>query len=188
MKACSYCKNTIVLGGKKVGKRLYCGENCRHAAVDVLGLDAIPEDLVNDLASSIHKGSCPKCGGDGPVDIHESYRVASAFLFSFFNTKTEVCCRKCSFKNSFWDFIYTFTLGWWGFPIGVILTPILLLRNMIGMLQLPKEDEYSNALHEKACFDLANARLEKHGAAHASAATVSEVRSPQRGDKLELST
>lgn len=188
MKACSYCKNTIVLGGKKVGKRLYCGENCRHAAVDVLGLDAIPEDLVNDLANSIHKGSCPKCAGEGPVDVHESHRVASIFILTFFSTRTEVCCRKCSVKNSLWDFVYSFTLGWWGFPMGIVCTPIQLLRNMIGVFQLPRKDGYSNDLRDKAQFDLAIAMQEKHAAAHASAATVSEVRSPQRGDKLELST
>lgn len=82
MTKCSYCGTRILFGGKAHGDRRFCNETCyrKQALVDLS--KQVPEDAVHKSVWDIHQGRCPKCGGNGPVDVHVSYRVWSALVLT----------------------------------------------------------------------------------------------------------
>jgi hypothetical protein len=89
--------------------------------------------LIQPKVREVHQGNCPKCSGRGPVDVHTSYRVWSALLMTWWESRPHICCRSCGIKSQLGDAAFSFILGWWGFPWGLVLTPIQISRNLIGI-------------------------------------------------------
>ena len=93
--------------------------------VDVI----VPDELVECEMVHIHSGACPVCGGPGPVDVFLSHWVASFILVTHWGTHVALSCRPCRNKQWLKDTTLTMAVGWWGFPNGVVRTPISLVRN-----------------------------------------------------------
>ncbi len=74
MAICANCGTMIVFGGKKAEGRRFCSEKCRAAGLEALALaraaDDIPPEIIEETTRLAHAGTCPKCGGEGPVDVH----------------------------------------------------------------------------------------------------------------------
>jgi len=139
MAKCGYCGTTIIFGGMKENGLRFCNSEChRKGRVLVLSRD-IPQNLVDEQAGRIHRGSCPKCQGNGPVDVHSSYRVYSMLIYTSWRTAENVCCRSCGTRRQIWDAMFSLILGWWGFPWGLIMTPVQISRNIVGMLRGPDD-------------------------------------------------
>lgn len=137
MKRCDYCGSTILLGGTRQGDMQFCNQECATQAPFVVASRGIPEDVVMQQVWSVHNGRCPACGGAGPVDVHTTYRVWSALLLTSWASRPGVSCRSCATKRRVGDTLFSLFLGWWGFPWGLIMTPIQLGRNLIGFFQAP---------------------------------------------------
>jgi len=62
--------------------------------------------------------------------VHAWHRVHSLVLYTQWSTKRSVCCRRCGRRNQVVGTLYSVTLGWWGFPWGIFVTPIQIARNV----------------------------------------------------------
>ena len=133
MEKCSYCGSTIVVGGVRSGIHRYCNNKCagNHQVLEVS--KAIPPEVVERQTQEVFRGNCPKCGGLGPIDVHKIYGVWSAFVLTRWSTKSQLSCRSCATKSQIGAALLSSVLGWWGFPWGLILTPVQVTRNIVGM-------------------------------------------------------
>jgi hypothetical protein len=66
-----------------------------------------------------------------------------------------VSCRNCAVKARLSDAAFSLVLGWWGFPWGLILTPIQVSRNVIGMWRDPDPQRPSPLLERAVRVHLA---------------------------------
>jgi hypothetical protein len=133
MAKCSYCGSTILFGGKHEGTLRFCNATCQEKGVLIRLADQLPVELVEESVRSTHSGNCPKCHGRGPVDVHTSYRIWSALVLTSWSSRPQVCCPSCGWKSKLADSLFCILLGWWGFPWGLVITPIQIGRNLIGL-------------------------------------------------------
>lgn len=133
MAKCDYCGTTIVFGGARDGNLRFCNDRCRQNGALIRASQQLPNEVVQQHLWAVFQGLCPKCGGNGPVDVHTSYRVWSALYLTSWNSRPEVCCRSCGTKKQLGDTAFCLFLGWWGFPWGIVMTPVQLCRNISGV-------------------------------------------------------
>ena len=155
MAKCVSCGATIVFGGKRKGDLLFCSDKCATTSSLLTALDQVPKDLLERQIISIHQGRCPKCKGDGPVDVHTSHRVWSALIMTSSVIRPQICCGRCGIKSKIGDGMISLVVGWWGFPWGIIMTPVQVSRNVIGIFSKPDPATPSAALRAMIELDIA---------------------------------
>jgi hypothetical protein len=161
MGSCNYCEKPVYIGGIKKENQIFCNIKCQENW-KLLNLSyQIPNDKVDLYVSTIHSGSCPKCKSKGPVDVHDAYKVTSVILMTFYGSKPVLSCKSCAVKSQIGASIYTFLFGWWGFPSGVMITPIYLFRNIMGMIKGPDASKPSARLEQFLRVQLASKVMEK---------------------------
>lgn len=133
MASCAFCRTTILFGGVTAGPDRYCNQRCYQGAVMAHAADAIPSDLVAQAVLDVHEGSCPSCGGAGPVDMHTSYFVWSAMVLTSWKNTPAVSCRACARKRQLGAALGSAVVGWWGFPWGLVMTPVQVGRNIAAL-------------------------------------------------------
>jgi hypothetical protein len=134
MPTCSYCNETYWFGGIKDGNRHFCNEDCQAYGQLIDIAEQIPADTVANYIHSMRDGNCPVCGGPGPIEVYTSYRVWSALLLTNWSNRPRISCKKCATKAQLGGLAFSSVLGWWGFPWGLIMTPVQIIRNIGGML------------------------------------------------------
>jgi hypothetical protein len=139
MAACNACGTTILFGGTTLGEARYCNGRCAQRGQLLSISRRIPPDVVVNSVSKVFRGACPKCQGPGPVDVHISYRVWSALLMTRWQSFQHVSCRSCGVKAQLGDALFSLVLGWWGFPWGLIMTPVQITRNIAGAIKNESE-------------------------------------------------
>ncbi|MBX6316663.1 MAG: hypothetical protein IRY99_27680, partial [Isosphaeraceae bacterium] len=137
MASCDYCGTTLLFGGVRDGDLRFCNEKCHQQGFLLAVADQVPGDVLSEYVRQAHEGPCPKCNGPGPIDVHTSYTVWSALVLTSWRSRPEVCCQACGTKSQIGAAVSSAVLGWWGFPWGLILTPIQILRNLGGLLSSP---------------------------------------------------
>ena len=155
MAKCDYCGSSIIFGGRHEGDLRFCNEHCLERGVLLSVADQIPEDMLAEHVKKVHQGACPKCGGDGPIDVQTSHRVWSALIMTSWRSRPQICCGSCGFKAKLGDAFYSLVLGWWGFPWGFIMTPVQLVRNLAGLMSGPHPYEPSPQLRKLVALNLA---------------------------------
>jgi hypothetical protein len=148
MAACRHCGSSILFGGVTVGGYRFCNQTCARQATSLAAGSRIPAAEVEQQIRAIHQGICPKCTGPGPVDVHVSHKVWSALVMTSYHSKPELCCRSCGRRRQVEGLRYSMFLGWWGFPFGLLLTPVQIGRNLWGFFGGPKPDTPSPALEQ----------------------------------------
>jgi hypothetical protein len=148
MAKCGYCGTTIIFGGVKENGLRFCNSECHQKGHVLILAGRIPKDLVEDQAGKIHRGLCPRCQGNGPVDVHTSYRVYSVLVYTSRRSIQNVCCRSCGIKSQIRETLFSLVVGWWGFPWGLIMTPVQISRNIAGMLRGPDDVKPSDKLED----------------------------------------
>src|SRR5688572_24843332 len=137
MAACDSCGATILFGGQSLGEHRFCNEQCAAQGEWLAIASQIPADVVQQQVWRLHHGACPVCNGPGPVDVHTSHRVYSVLLMTSWRNQPRLSCRSCAIKAKLTDSAVSLIAGWWGFPWGLIMTPVQLGRNLIGMVRPP---------------------------------------------------
>src|SRR5689334_2718133 len=99
MANCGYCNATIIMGGVREGNERFCNDNCRQNAAVLSVTRNVPEDVLNRQIEEVWGGACPKCNGQGPVDVHKIHEVWSALVLTHWSTKSQVSCRSCATKR-----------------------------------------------------------------------------------------
>jgi len=140
MATCEVCGTRILFGAVKHGEHRYCSAKCVKEAAWIFASKSVPDAEVEREVRAIHQGTCPKCKGPGPIDVHTSHRVYSALVITSWSSHPVIACRSCGRKEQFKHAIYSFVLGWWGFPFGLVVTPVQVIRNVCGMIGLSGPD------------------------------------------------
>lgn len=135
MSKCSYCGSRILFGGIRSFDLRFCNQKCAQAGALLNVSIQIPAEVVQSRLLSVHRGSCPKCSGPGPIDVHTSYSVWSAVLLTRWASHPLMSCVPCAKKAQLLNAVGSFFLGWWGFPWGIILTPVQVGRNVAGLIK-----------------------------------------------------
>ena len=147
MAKCSYCGVTILFGGKKEGDLRFCSDPCYENRTLLSLADQISEVTVFQQVIKVHSGNCPLCRGPGPIDVHVGHKVWSAILVTSWSSEPQISCRTCGVKSQLGCALYSALIGWWGFPWGFFITPVQVIRNLVGILRGPDPSEPSRTLH-----------------------------------------
>ncbi len=139
MAKCAACGQSILFGGVRDGSLRFCNKKCSRNGLAAKIGQAIPEDDLYNAVLDVHSGPCPECQGRGPVDIYRAHFIWSLLLLSFFSTKKYLCCRRCATKKQLFAFFVSGFVGWWGFPFGLLGTPVQLVRNLVEMGKQPRD-------------------------------------------------
>ena len=137
MASCDYCGSSILFGGTKVGEQRYCNARCQRAGQLIQVSQQVPDDVVQKQVWKVHQGNCPVCQGQGPVDVHMGYQVWSALVVTQWKTVPRVSCRSCGIKHQASNLLISLVAGWWGFPWGIVLTPVQVGRNLFALTKGP---------------------------------------------------
>lgn len=146
MANCSYCNTMILFGGVTDGNLRFCNAGCHEKGQLARVAQRLPSSDVRAVLDEVHQGRCPECNGKGPVDVHVKHTVWSAVYLTSWNSKPMICCRSCGVKAQAGGLAFSAVLGWWGFPWGLIMTPVQIFRNISGMVSGPNPDEPSSEL------------------------------------------
>ena len=158
MAKCDYCGSTILFGGMRDGELRYCNEKCAAQGAVIASSRGIPDEAVRAEVARVHRGPCPKCSGAGPVDVHTSYRVWSAIYLTQWRSRPQLLCRRCGNKARLGDMVFSLLLGWWGFPWGFLITPVQVVRNVVGLFRAPDPQTPSPELAKIIRLHMAAAR------------------------------
>lgn len=156
MARCDSCGTTILFGGVREGDLRFCNDKCHQNGFLLTMAQEVPPNLVSQHLAALHQGACPKCNGPGPVDIHTSHIVWSILVMTSWNSSPQLCCRRCGFKSKLGSAVLSGLVGWWGFPWGLIVTPIQIGRNVFGMFTPPDPAVPSSQLEQIVRVNLAS--------------------------------
>ena len=140
MSSCSQCCKSILFGGRKIDSRNYCSATCAQYHPLLQASDRVPEDVLQKHVAQWRKAACPRCKQqDGTLDVYEHHRVHSMILMTQWSTRRSLCCRRCGRREQLLSTLYSATLGWWGFPWGLLVTPVQVTRNIVGLCKRASE-------------------------------------------------
>jgi hypothetical protein len=106
----------------------------------------LPAEVVIDAATEVHRGLCPVCGGSGPVDVHTSHGIWSIVVLSRWSSVPRISCRSCGVSRQTVGLLTSTLFGWWGFPWGLLMTPVQIVKNVVGLASPPNPTQPSDEL------------------------------------------
>lgn len=59
-------------------------------------------------------------------------------------------CRGGGVKHQLKNFLFTLFFGWWGFPVGLVMAPVRLIRNVVAICRPTDPASPSNRLRHPA--------------------------------------
>lgn len=154
MASCAHCGSLLILR-KRVGDQAFCNDACVQNARLALAAGRVPQTQVDEYAARLFQGPCGKCGGPGPIDVFTSHWVWSIGFLTSSKSVPVVSCRRCGMKAQALGLVSSLIVGWWGFPWGLILTPVQAVRNVVGLCRGASVTGPSVALQEVARVKLA---------------------------------
>jgi len=172
MARCASCNTWILFGGVKDGESRYCNAKCQQQGALVTFSQQLPEQEIASAVSQVHQGLCPKCGGSGPVDVARAYKVWSLLILTSWSSDGEICCRSCGRKRQLGALVYSFFLGWWGFPWGLVMTPVQVARNLGAMSKSYDPLKPSQELEDAVRMHVALRLVEEHQQEQAQSAPI----------------
>jgi hypothetical protein len=155
MARCDYYGTIILFGGAVDGDLRFCNETCQANGMVLSVAHQLPEGAVAEHLRSVHEGECPSCNGPGPVDIHTTHRIWSMLVMTSWQNSPRMCCRSCGIKAQLGGLFSCLVLGWWGFPWGLIMTPVQVIRNLSGIIAGPDPSRPSAQLERAVRVQLA---------------------------------
>jgi hypothetical protein len=156
MARCGYCNSMILMGGTQIGNLRFCNEKCAANGQLMIRSQQVPEAHVQELVYRMHQGPCPKCGGAGPIDVFTTHSVWSIIFLTSWKSEPQVCCKGCGVKSQIGGAVTSLLFGWWGFPWGLIMTPVQITRNIGGMMRKVDSTRPSDELARVARIHLAS--------------------------------
>jgi endogenous inhibitor of DNA gyrase (YacG/DUF329 family) len=169
MASCGYCKTTTFFSSHKRNGLTFCSEDCMVLDAYKEVARQLPQEFVEQKVQETHQGNCPQCGGPGPVDVHTSHRVYSVLIMTSWSSPVQLSCRSCAIKAKLGNTLFSGVLGWWGFPWGIVMTPVQVGRNLVGLVSGPAADKPSQQLRNHVTIQLGHATVQALKAQQAAA-------------------
>ncbi|RDZ28726.1 hypothetical protein [Lysobacter silvisoli] len=161
---CDRCGKSCGASAVGNGAQTFCSTACRRLTELMEAAAEFDDDDVHRHALVLQRGACPGCLRQGtPIEVRRSYHVWSAIFLTRWGTSQKVRCRRCGIRNNLTDAAFSATLGWWGFPFGLLMTPVQILRNLGEMLISDRPRPPSRELLELARLDLGQQVLQGQG-------------------------
>lgn len=164
MANCSYCNSWIIFGARKDAFGTYCSDKCQVFGNCLAASNSVPQVEIDREIEVLLKKPCPRCGRPGPVDFHKSYKVWSALILTSWSTNPDISCKSCATMRQLEAIAFSGVLGWWGFPWGIILTPVQVSRNLIDMVKKTSPGKSSPMLERAVRFQVGAKLLSQRGA------------------------
>lgn len=161
MGSCGTCGTMVLFGGQEHSGLKFCSAPCAQQGYVLVLAREVPLENARQLADEIHSGDCPKCAGPGPVDIRNSHQVWSAILLTRWSSHTQIACRRCGAKKQAFAALGSLLLGWWGFPWGLIMTPVQVGRNLFALAKPHAPTQPSDQLVQHSRRLIAHAHLQQ---------------------------
>lgn len=139
MARCEYCGETILFGGVKDAGKRFCNKRCYTTWRQEVKIVVVHEDEVAHHLLNVFDGDCPVCGGRGPVDIRKAYWIWSFAVLTSWQQTAQLSCKGCGMTSNMKALAFSGLLGWWGIPFGMIVTPIMVVRNVLSILAIDKD-------------------------------------------------
>lgn len=130
---CDFCDTRLLFRETRAGSLRFCNEECRQSGLLLTVSNQVPELTVRQEVHAIFDGSCPRCGGPGPVDVHTSHRIWSALIVTSWANRVQLTCSPCGRRAKLRDTAFCLAFGWWGAPWGLVVTPVQIFRNLAGL-------------------------------------------------------
>jgi hypothetical protein len=165
MPKCGYCGSTIIIGGVSAAGQRFCNNKCHQNAYILSVTKNVPPDVLDRKVEAVWHDNCPKCRGLGPVDVHKVHEVWSCLVLTRWTTKAQVSCHACAVKRQLGGVAFSLFFGWWGFPWGLVLTPVQITRNLIGISRGPDPSRPSEELRKLVLIGLGAQMLASQKAA-----------------------
>ena len=169
MARCAYCNSLLLFGGRKVGTYTFCNAKCQQGAHYLAIAQQIPEQTLLQAIQQLDQSGCPKCKGAGPVEVHTSHMVWSALVLTSWSSQPAVSCRSCGVKSQVGKAALSAVVGWWGFPWGLIMTPVQIGRNVVGYVLEAGTSLAATQAHHRPAHGSADRRAAAVAAATKSA-------------------
>lgn len=158
--ACPTCKSMVLFGGVKDGGQTYCKAKCFQQMQVLKMAQSLDPQQVMNFAAAIKNGPCPSCKQqNGPVEIHKTRHVFSMVFMTRYSTQSHVVCRPCGRQKQALALLGCLTLGWWGIPWGLLITPFYSIQNLFALFLGDGAGSPSAALTECARLTLAQQAL-----------------------------
>jgi hypothetical protein len=138
MATCDCCGKYYTFGALKAGRYAFCNGTCHSRGSVLVVLDRVPPRHVADYIDGAHRSDCPSCGRAGPIDLRRSHWVWSLMVLTRWGTDQRIECVRCGRLRQAKAMGFSLLAGWWGVPFGLVLTPVQLVRNAIGLMQSSK--------------------------------------------------
>lgn len=136
MSACNNCGKFILFGGRTIDGQRYCGPGCANSHALFQAAARIPADVLQQHVEHWRNSACPSCKQQGrPIDVYSGHRVHSFLVMTQWSTKRKVSCRRCGRREQLVSALYSATLGWWGLPWGLLVTPVQIVRNVAAAVK-----------------------------------------------------
>ncbi|MCA9279033.1 MAG: hypothetical protein H6815_13730 [Phycisphaeraceae bacterium] len=155
MARCGNC-GSVLFGGIKENGARYCNKGCRDIACAIDTVDQQFGDEVLEKVLDVHSGPCPKCGKPGPIDVHTSHFVWSAIYITRYTSTPAVCCTSCGRKAKLTSALGSALVGWWGIPFGILITPVYVGANIVGLFKSPDPEVPSEQLTHMVKLQIAS--------------------------------
>jgi hypothetical protein len=147
MAKCGYCNTSILFGGVKDQGVKYYNEDCHASGYFMALANQMSPEAIERFALDLKTGACPKCSKRGvSVDVYKAHRIWSAVILSSWGSYPELSCRSCATKRQVGSILFCGVFGWWGFPRGILGTPVQIFRNFGSMAAGPKSGKPSKLL------------------------------------------
>jgi hypothetical protein len=162
MAICDYCGTTYRGGAVKDGPYRYCTGRCSDRGKVLLGyLEKVPQAEINAIIEQSHDGPCDGCGGHRSVDVHQSYRIWSALIYSKWEMEEYVVCQNCASQRKWSDLMFCAVAGWWS-PHGFLITPFSIVFNVLALVRRPNPTLPSERLRKRVRMNLARHLANNH--------------------------
>jgi hypothetical protein len=148
MGSCSYCDTLYLFSSKSDDYGQYCSARCQLATNLLVRSRGIEPAEIERLVQETYHSNCPRCGGPGPIDVHKAHQVWSVVFLTSWSSKPQLSCKGCGTKRQISAMITSFLFGWWGFPWGLGMTPVQIVRNVIEMAGRSKSNTPTRLLEK----------------------------------------
>lgn len=147
MANCGFCNAKILFGGVQWSAWTCCDESCVTKLKQGLARELLGPADIEGETGKLHAGSCPRCGGGGPVDVYGTRKVTGMILAVSWSAEKHICCARCAKKERWKAALHCLALGWWS-PKACVTNIFYLPFNCISALATQPSRRPSKALEE----------------------------------------
>ena len=163
MANCGNCgKHFFISGADGEDGTKFCDERCQMEHQLQPYIDRISVADLDQEVQRLQDSKCPECNGPGPLEVWHSHSIWSALVLTRWVNQSHFCCKSCARTHQWQGLAISTLLGWWGFPWGVIMTPVQIVRGLNAVFTGFPEGDATPEFIRQAQLTLGARRQKEH--------------------------